>query len=89
MEPQPSLISGVVRDDEGRPVAEARVYFTDGPVPLQDIAALTNKDGEFSLAAPAPGTYRIEAHADGYNITPSVVNVASGEEKQIEVKLIK
>jgi len=44
-----SVISGIVRDPNGRPVADARIYFIGGPVPLPDIAALTDAAGAFSL----------------------------------------
>ncbi len=60
----PILISGVVRDDAGEPVAEARVYFTAAPVSLPDIAALTDARGEFSLSVPVAGTYGLEANAN-------------------------
>lgn len=53
------VISGQVRDSEGRPVAEARVSFAGGPVPLPDIAAMTGEDGSFQVAAPVPGEYSI------------------------------
>ena len=38
----PTTIAGVVVDPRGNPVEEARVYFVEGPVPLPDIAALTD-----------------------------------------------
>ncbi|GAA0484126.1 carboxypeptidase-like regulatory domain-containing protein [Streptomyces sp. NPDC046215] len=58
------VISGVVRDAAGDPVAGARVAFTDGPRPLPDIAALTDGEGHFSLAAPAEGTYTLACRTD-------------------------
>ncbi len=61
-----SVIRGTVRDPAGRALAGARLAFVDGPVPLPDLALLSGADGAFSLAAPAPGTYRIACHAEGF-----------------------
>ena len=52
----PEVIHGVVRDQHGAPLAEARVYFAGGPVPLPDVAAMTDATGTFQLTAPVPGT---------------------------------
>lgn len=62
----PGLIAGVVRDEAGAPVEAARVYFTDAPAPTPDVAALTGRDGSFSLAAPVAGTYTLECSAEGF-----------------------
>jgi hypothetical protein len=64
MADNPTMVAGVVLDSAGGPVAEARVFFTSGPVPLPDIVALTDGDGRFALSAPVPGTYDIEVAAD-------------------------
>ena len=53
--------AGVVLDAAGRPVAQARVYFTASPGPTPDIAALTGSDGTFRMNAPRAGRYRIGA----------------------------
>ncbi|MBF6049385.1 hypothetical protein GO001_30055 [Streptomyces sp. NRRL B-1677] len=62
MSPSPApagVIRGTVRDAAGAPVAGARVAFTDGPVPLPDVAAVTDGEGRFALTAPAAGTYTL------------------------------
>lgn len=59
------LIPGQVLGPDGRPAAQARVYFVDGPVPLPDIAMLTGDDGAFRLAVPVSGVYRIGISAEG------------------------
>jgi len=71
------LVSGLVRDASGRPIAGARVSFTSGPVALPDIAALTDGGGAFTLTASAPGTYEVEAVADGF--ASRKVSVVVGE----------
>ncbi len=58
------MIAGSVVDAQGRPVAGARVFFTETPVPMPEIAAVTDVDGRFVLAASAPGTYTVAGAAD-------------------------
>jgi uncharacterized GH25 family protein len=88
MEQEAGLISGVVVDQSGNPVADARVYFTAGPAPFQDTAALTNDGGEFALAAPADGLYRVEASARGYAGAASAeVTASRGREVRLELRL--
>jgi hypothetical protein len=59
------VISGAVRDGEGRPVAGARVYVVDAPGAVPDIAALTDESGRFALGTGPPGRYVVEAAAEG------------------------
>lgn len=67
------MINGIVRDRSGRPVAEARVYYMSGPVPLPDIALLTGADGTFRLTAPVAGTYSIGCTSpDGESVSRTV-----------------
>ena len=82
-----TVIAGVVRDAAGRPVPEARVDIVAGPGPFPDIAALTDAGGGFALAAPAPGTYEIEAAADGFRPTRESVAVAPGRPARVVLVL--
>ncbi|MDQ5870934.1 MAG: carboxypeptidase-like regulatory domain-containing protein [Acidobacteriota bacterium] len=68
-------------------LARARVAFAAGPVPLPDIAALTNTDGAFALSAPADGNYVVQCYADGYQRFQATIPVAGGETKRLEVRL--
>jgi hypothetical protein len=82
----PQVIRGVVRDPEGSPVAQARVFIEEGPVPVPDVAILTDERGEFALAAPAPGTYRLGCAAEGF--APATESVdARGQEARVEIRL--
>lgn len=83
----PHVVAGVVRDPRGRPVSQARVYFSSGPAEVPDIAALTNEEGEFSLSAPVEGTYRIECAAEGFTQTSVTVNVKRGGASKVQIKL--
>jgi hypothetical protein len=72
-------IRGRVRDPQGRPIAQAKVYFTSGPVPLPDIAMLTDSEGAFSISAPAPGTYQLECTADGFAPRGATISMPAEE----------
>lgn len=89
MPQSPSVISGVVRGPDGKPVSNARVYFTAGPVGLPEIAALTDSKGAFSLTAPAPGEYVIEGTADELGTRSSKVKVKGGEQVRLDLQLKK
>ncbi len=70
-----TLIEGSAHLADGTPIGEARVFFTESPVPLPDIAALTDDDGRFSLFAPSPGRYQLACHADGFDVVTVAVEV--------------
>lgn len=78
-----TIISGIVHDSSGRPVAQARVYFMSGPAALQDISALTDDDGVFALSTPSDGIYQIGLAAD--DLAPTSITVAVQD--RLEVKL--
>lgn len=59
-----AVVRGEVRGPDGRPVAGARVVITESPVPVPEIAGVTDAEGRFTLFAPAPGEYAFTAHAD-------------------------
>lgn len=80
-------ISGVVRDQQGNPIAGARVAFTAGPVSLPDIAALTDSAGRFTLSAPTRGKYTIQCIADGFAPVSVTVQVDSAQKMQVEIEL--
>ena len=65
MTESPPAITGLVLDTRGNPIEGARVYFVEGPVPLPDIAALTESSGHFTLFVPIPGTYQLGVSFEG------------------------
>jgi hypothetical protein len=76
---------GTVTGPNGERIDEASVYFMEGPVPLPDIAQLTNEQGEFRMAAPVPGTYRIGVRAG--DLEPVEVTVEVGDEPEQAVEI--
>ena len=84
---KPILIYGNVKDEKGNPISEARVSFVEAPVPLTDIAALTDNKGRFVITAPTPGEYTIEVVSEGFD--PCRVKISTGDsgESRIEIKL--
>lgn len=80
-------IRGSVRGPNGDPVAEASVYFMEGPVPLPDIAQLTDDKGRFQMAVPVPGTYRIGVRAGEGDPTEVTVEVQGEEPVEVEVRV--
>jgi protocatechuate 3,4-dioxygenase beta subunit len=81
----PSMVKGTVRDQTGKPVAGARVFFTGGPTPLPDIAALTDAEGRFVLSPPTPGTYQLECHAEGFAPGKLSLTIPTTGETQIVI----
>lgn len=82
-----SVIFGVVRDDNGNPVSEARVSFLAGPVPLPDIAAFTDIDGSFALSAPGAGEYVIAVNIEQFVRKELKITLESNEEKHVAINL--
>ena len=90
MSDNPPEIAGVVVGAEGNPVEEARVYFVEGPVPLPDIAALTDSSGRFALSAPTSGTYQLgiaSEGAAGFLHETTTVEVGEVRRVALEVRL--
>lgn len=82
-----TIISGTVTNATGNPIAGACVLFVDGPVPLPDIAALTNEKGSFALSAPVAGAYRIRCVADDYRPAEVDTVIDVGSNPELEIKL--
>ena len=84
----PLTIAGVVLDGAGRPVSDAAVAVVAAPVPVADLAALTGRDGRFTIAAPEPGRYTILATApDSRSSRVSVWVDVDAAETQVEIRV--
>jgi hypothetical protein len=80
-------IRGQVRRPDGEPLAEARVYYTESPVPMPDVAALSNADGRFELSTPAPGRYTVSSVLEGYAASSVTVVVEAERQTDIDITL--
>jgi hypothetical protein len=80
------VISGVVRTARGRPVADARVYVKRSPVPLPDIAALTDEQGAFAFAVPAAGSYTLACSVEGQATREVTVSVPKDKGRRVAVE---
>jgi hypothetical protein len=56
----------------------ARVFITEAPVSVPDIAALTDADGRFTLAAPRPGRYVVGCAGHDGESASGAVDVKDG-----------
>lgn len=66
----------------GEPVEWARVFFTEAPVPMPDIAALSDAEGRVVLTAPTAGRYRLQVAAEG--LATREVELAVTDDEDIE-----
>lgn len=83
------VVNGTVLDATGQPVAGATVIFTESPVPVPDVAALTDDEGKFSLAAPAPGHYELLVNAAGHAEKHIDAEVGAVKGGQLRIELTR
>jgi hypothetical protein len=81
------IVTGVVRGPAGEPLPQARVFVARGPVPVPDIAALTDAEGRFAMSLPAAGTYELACAAEGYQPGSATVEVTGEQAPQLELRL--
>ncbi|HSN88833.1 MAG TPA: carboxypeptidase-like regulatory domain-containing protein, partial [Thermoanaerobaculia bacterium] len=81
---QPATVRGrVVAANSGAPLPDARVSLRHLPTPETPeflVAGFTGPDGAFSFSWVPPGTYQLEASADGYSRREQPLSVAAGTE---------
>jgi hypothetical protein len=83
----PALISGIVRTVQGKAIPQARVYVSNAPVSVPDVAALTDDQGRFSFSVPAPGRYTLESAAEGFAQASSVLDVHQNQTNTVQITL--
>jgi carboxypeptidase family protein len=89
---QPTTVRGrVIAASSGMPLPEARVSLHHLPTPEAPefmITGFAGPDGRFTLPQVGPGTYQLEAAADGHaSLEQPVVIDAGKEPPEIEVRL--
>ena len=80
-----SRITGIVRDATGVGVAGATVTVTNRTT-KDSRTATTGPDGSYSIAV-APGSFTVSAALPGFRAATQIVDVASGEPKQVNFAL--
>lgn len=79
-------VSGTVFDRAGRPAGGATVMWLAGPVPLPEVALLTQADGRFVMSAPVPGHYTLACRRDPDGAAKAEVTVGP-QGAQVTVRL--
>ena len=80
------LILGRIVDAGGNPVADARIAFSRAPVPVPDIAMLSDASGQFTLSVPVNGAYELTVTADPHPPQTVTANV-QGERTNVNVTI--
>ena len=70
-----NLIEGKILSLTGPPVAGASVFISQASVSVQDIAQLSNEQGEFLISVPSEGEYTIQAAAPGFESASVTVHI--------------
>jgi len=61
-----SLLKLRIVNNIGQAVENARILLESAPVPIPDIAAMSDDHGQASISLPASGLYAIGCFAEGY-----------------------
>ena len=80
-------IQGRVVDAAGMPVSGVSVAIQESPHQHQDLAALSNAEGNFRFSGLEPGPYSLAAHRAGQTFGEVHVNVTSGQQVEIEIRI--
>jgi len=85
---QQSVAQGIVTDEQGKPVKNARLTFLDPTVGLKFVVE-TDKDGKFIKVGIPPAAYKLAVEAEGYLTLESEVTIRFGMRENMEIKLKK
>jgi tetratricopeptide (TPR) repeat protein len=85
---QETVVQGVVTDEEGKPVKDARLTFSDPERGLKFVLK-TDKNGKFIKVGIPPTTYKIIVESEGFLPLESAARIRFGMRESVEVKLKK
>jgi tetratricopeptide (TPR) repeat protein len=81
---QSAIISGTVRDAEGRLVAGARVTLTNQKSTTVTVQTRSNESGEYRFAGIAIGEYSIAAELNGSEAKPAeIIKISSASQSRV------
>lgn len=84
--PTTGSMKGVVTDTSGNPISAASVTLTSGPNAESHV--FTAGDGSYTLSDLDPGTYSVQAEADGFSTNGALgVTVAAGGTRVVDLEL--
>ena len=82
-----AILHGKIVDPNGKPVAEATVYFISAPVAMPDVAQLTDTNGQITMSVGVAGKYVIGASADEWGSGQTSIEIGEDETLEISVRL--
>jgi tetratricopeptide (TPR) repeat protein len=85
---QESSVQGVVTDEEGKPVRDARLTFAD-PQRGLNFVLKTDKNGRFLKVGIPPTTYKVTIELEGFITLEYEARIRFGMRETLEIKLKK
>jgi len=85
---QETVVQGVVIDEHGKPVKDARLTFSD-PERGLSFDLRSDKNGKFIKVGIPPTTYRISVESEGFLPLASEARIRFGMRENLEIKLKK
>ena len=82
-----SALTGVVRDPQGRPLADARISATSESLIGGARVVVTGTQGGFRLSAMPPGSYIVTIEAKGYPTLKQHVQLSLGSTSNLPIQL--
>ena len=85
---QETVVQGVVTDEGGQPVKDARLTFTDPQRGLKFVLK-SDKNGKFIKVGIPPSEYQVTAECEGFLTLESQARIRFGMRENLEIKLKK
>jgi hypothetical protein len=78
-------IEGIVSDDSGKPIPGYSVSIIKGSTGFPEIAAITGKDGQYSIGSVPPGVFTLGVRGEmGKLLAEDTVSVRGGETSRLD-----
>ncbi len=78
-------IEGIVSDDSGKPIPGHSVSIIKGSTGFPEIAAITGKDGQYSIGSVPPGVFTLGVRGEmGKLLAEDTVSVRGGETSRLD-----
>jgi hypothetical protein len=92
--PLPTILTGVVKDDQGAALKGAKVSLLDGDGALvtltgQDNPATTGDDGKYTFTLDAGGSFQVKVEADTFDAQTKPATVVIHETTTVDFDMVK